>query len=97
MLKVAPCTGARMVISPNFFQLDGLLLPFCIIMGLRSSSSAINCEVKLNKSLQCGFFQFTDGCESHIIAVGIALLSICLRFSIFKEQLIVNSTKAGEF
>ena len=33
MLKVAPC----MVV---FFRLDGLLL-FCIIMGLRSASSAI--------------------------------------------------------
>ena len=26
----------------NFFRLDGLLLPFSIIMGLRSASSAIN-------------------------------------------------------
>ena len=25
----------------KFFRLDGLLLPFCIIMGLRSASSAI--------------------------------------------------------
>ena len=66
-------------------------------MGLRSASSAINCEAKLNLLLQSGFFQFTDGCESHIIAAGIALLSICLRFSIYKEQLIVNSTKPGEF
>ena len=31
------------VVSPNFFWLDGLLLllPFCIIMGLPSASSAI--------------------------------------------------------
>ena len=44
MLKVAPC----MVVQSNsrkskFFWLDGLLLllPFCIIMGLPSASSAI--------------------------------------------------------
>ena len=41
MLKVAPCKVGRTVVSPNFFRLDGLLLPFCIIMGLRSASSAI--------------------------------------------------------
>ena len=40
MLKVAPCTVSRTVAHPNFFRLDGLLL-FCIIMGLRSASSAI--------------------------------------------------------
>ena len=45
MLKVAPCTVGRMVVlsycrTSKFFQLDGLLL-FCIIMGLRSASSAI--------------------------------------------------------
>ena len=43
MLKVAPCTVVRSygrtVVHPNFFRLDGLLL-FCIIMGLRSASSA---------------------------------------------------------
>ena len=38
MLKVAPCTDAR---ESNFFRLDGLLLPFCIIVGLRSASPAI--------------------------------------------------------
>ena len=35
MLKVASCMVGRMVISPNFFGLMG-----CIIMGLRSASSA---------------------------------------------------------
>ena len=30
----------RTVVHPNFFRLDGLLI-FCIIMGLRSASSAI--------------------------------------------------------
>ena len=29
----------------KFFRLDGLLLPFCIIMGLRSASSAITRDV----------------------------------------------------
>ena len=46
MLKVAPCTVVRSygrmgVLSYNQIWLDGLLL-FCIIMGLRSASSAIN-------------------------------------------------------
>ena len=46
MLKVAPCTvvqsyGRMGVLSYNQIWLDGLLL-FCIIMGLRSASSAIN-------------------------------------------------------
>ena len=45
MLKVGPCTVGRMVVqlyccTSKLFQLDGLLL-FCIIMGLRSASSAI--------------------------------------------------------
>ena len=49
MLKVAPCTVARSygrtVVqsygrTTKFFRLDGLLL-FCIVMGLRSASSAI--------------------------------------------------------
>ena len=38
MLKVAPCTVVRSY--NHFFRLDGLLL-FCLIMGLRSTSSAI--------------------------------------------------------
>ena len=46
MSKVAPCTvvqsyGRMGVLSYNQIWLDGLLL-FCIIMGLRSTSSAIN-------------------------------------------------------
>ena len=46
MLKVAPCTVGRTIVRSyghmsKFFRLDGLLLPFCIIMGLRSASSAI--------------------------------------------------------
>ena len=41
MLKVAPCTVLRLYSrTSKFFWLDGLLL-FCIIMGLRSVSSAI--------------------------------------------------------
>ena len=35
-----------MVIHPNFFRLDGLLL-FCIIMGLRSASSTIKNRRKI--------------------------------------------------
>ena len=42
MSKVAPCTVVRLYgHKSKFFRLDGLLL-FCIIMGLRSASSAIN-------------------------------------------------------
>ena len=42
MLKVAPCTVVRSYgRTTKFFRLDGLLL-FCIVMGLRSASSAIN-------------------------------------------------------
>ena len=46
MLKVAPCTvvqsyGHMGVLSYNQIWLDGLLL-FCIIIGLRSASSAMN-------------------------------------------------------
>ena len=41
MLKVAPCTVVRSNgRTTKFFRLDGLLL-FCIVMGLRSASSAI--------------------------------------------------------
>ena len=41
MLKVAPCTVARSNgPTTKFFRLDGPLL-FCIVMGLRSASSAI--------------------------------------------------------
>ena len=40
MLKEAPSTVGRTVVHPNFFRLDGPLL-FCIIMGLRSASSAL--------------------------------------------------------
>ena len=41
MLKVAPCTVLQLYSrTSKFFWLDGLLL-FCIIMGLRSASSAI--------------------------------------------------------
>ena len=41
MLKVAPCTVIWLYgRTSKFFWLDGLLL-FCIIMGLRSVSSAI--------------------------------------------------------
>ena len=41
MLKVAPCTVVRSYgRTTRFFRLDGLLL-FCIIMELRSASSAI--------------------------------------------------------
>ena len=41
MLKVAPCTVVRSYDrTTRFFRLDGLLL-FCIIMELRSASSAI--------------------------------------------------------
>ena len=40
MLKVAPCTVVRSHgRTTKFFGLDGLLL-FCIVMGLRSASSA---------------------------------------------------------
>ena len=38
MLKVAPCTVVRS--CNQIFRLDGLLL-LCIIMGLRSASSAM--------------------------------------------------------
>ena len=46
MLKVAPCTVGHMVVrlygrKSKFFQPDGLLLPFFIIMGLHFASSAI--------------------------------------------------------
>ena len=41
MLKVAPCAVVPSYgRTSKFFRLDGLLL-FCIIMGLRSASSAI--------------------------------------------------------
>ena len=41
MLKDAPCTVIRLYgRTSKFFWLDGLL-QFCIIMGLRSASSAI--------------------------------------------------------
>ena len=38
---------SRMVVHPNFFRLDGLLL-FCIIMGLRSASATKNYLTKGN-------------------------------------------------
>ena len=41
MLKVTPCAVIRLYgRATKFFGLDGLLL-FCIVMGLRSASSAI--------------------------------------------------------
>ena len=50
MIKVAPCTVVQLYIQ--IFWLDGLLL-FCIIMGLRSASSAINQSLK--KTLKAHF------------------------------------------
>ena len=46
MLKVASCTVGRTVVrsyghKSKFFRLGRLLLPFCIIMALRSASSAL--------------------------------------------------------
>ena len=46
----------RRVVHPNFFRLDGLLL-FCIIMGLRSASSAITHITDLKKIYLALLFQ----------------------------------------
>ena len=67
MLKVAPCTVGRTVVRSygrisKFFLLDGLLL-FCIIMGLRSASSAI---IKL---VQIGIY----ACAAHLNILKITL------------------------
>ena len=49
MLKVAPCTVVQLYgCTSKFFQLDGLLLLFCIIMGLCSASSAISSSLLCN-------------------------------------------------
>ena len=48
MLKVAPCTVVRSYSrTTKFFGLDGLQL-FCIVMGLRSESSAITFRTLLH-------------------------------------------------
>ena len=61
MLKVAPCTVVRLYgRKSKFFPLDGLLL-FCIIMGLRSASSAIKTiQVRKISLLDQGLLSFVD-------------------------------------
>ena len=39
--KSSTLYGRSYGVKSNFFRLNGLLLPFCIIMGLRSASAAI--------------------------------------------------------